>query len=129
MGTKTHVDPATSIAALRGQFAGVLEESVDGVYLWVDEHHKACNERLAAMFGYTVDEWCAAAPFLETFVAAADREAFSANYHRYVAGLERPVTFRFTGVRKDGSTFLAETDMVPISHEGRPVAYHFVREA
>jgi hypothetical protein len=38
------------------------------------------------------------------------------------------VTFRFNALRKDGSTFAAETDMVPIAHDGHMVAYHFVRE-
>jgi hypothetical protein len=32
------------------------------------------------------------------------------------------------GLRKDGSTFSAETDMIPISYRGHPVAYHFVRQ-
>ena len=37
------------------------------------------------------------------------------------------MTFRFRGVRKDGSAFPAETDMIPLTFGGHTVAYHFVR--
>jgi PAS domain-containing protein len=115
------------IRELAEQFRPVLEESPDGVYLWLDEAHKACNERLAGFFGFTVEEWRAAQPFLDNFVAEEDRGIFSWNYHNRVAALAFPVTFRFRGLRKDGSTFSAETDMIPISYRGHAVAYHFVR--
>jgi PAS domain S-box-containing protein len=117
----------TVIRELAEQFRPVMEGSPDGVYLWLNEAHKACNERLANLFGYTVEEWCATEPFLEKFVAEEDRKVFSWNYHNRVAVLAFPVTFRFRGQRKDGSTFAAETDMIPISHRGHAVAYHFVR--
>jgi PAS domain S-box-containing protein len=116
------------IQSLADQYRPVFENSPDGVYLWLDETHKVCNARLARMFGCTIDEWSATEPFLETFVAAEDRALYSRNYHRCVAELAHPVTFRFTGQRKDGSTFPAETDMIPISWHGHAVAYHFVRQ-
>lgn len=106
----------------------VFESSPDGVYLWLDEEHKACNERLADLYGFTVEEWRGAQPFLDNFVAEEDRGLYSWNYHNRVARLAFPVTFRFRGLRKDGTTFAAETDMIPISHGGYAVAYHFVRQ-
>ena len=112
---------------LAEQFRPVLEQSPDGVYLWLDERHKICNERLARLFGYTVEEWSAQVPFLPTFVAEEDQGLFSWYYHHRVATLAFPATFRFRGVRKDGSTFAAETDMIPIAYRGHAVAYHFVR--
>jgi len=121
------IDHATLIAELAEQLAPVLRNSPDGVYLWLDEAHKVCNRRLAEMFGYSVEEWCAAPTFLDTFVAEDDRSLYSWNYHNRVAGLAFPVTFRFHGLRKDGSTFPAETDMIPLSWRGHAVAYHFVR--
>jgi PAS domain-containing protein len=105
-----------------------MEQSPDGVYLWLDETHKVCNERLAKLFGFTVEQWSATQPFLDNFVAEEDRRMFSWNYHNRVAALAFPVTFRFRGMRKDGSTFPAETDMIPITYGGEAVAYHFVRQ-
>jgi PAS domain S-box-containing protein len=122
--TTTHADLMRGLAE---QFRPVFESSPDGVYLWLDEEHKICNERLAALFGYTVAEWCAVPSFLTGFVAEEDRAMYAHNYQTRVADLAFPVTFRFHGRRKDGSTFAAETDMIPIAYQGHAVAYHFVR--
>lgn len=113
---------------LAEHFRPIMEGSPDGVYLWLDEAHKVCNERLADLFGYTVEEWSTTEPFLDNFVAEEDRKLYSWNYHNRVAALAFPVTFRFRARRKDGSNFPAETDMIPISFRGHAVAYHFVRK-
>ena len=110
------------------QFKLIFEQSPDGVYLYLDDQHKICNERLSKMFGFTVQEWSAVPSFVAGFVAEKDQEMFARNYRQHVAGLTHPVTFRFGARRKDGSTFTAETDMIPLSWHGHPVAYHFVRE-
>jgi len=110
------------------QFSPVFEKSPDGVYLYLDDRHKICNERLATMFGLTVKEWSAIPDFLAGFVVEKDQEMVARNYRQHVSALTRPVTFRFDARRKDGSTFIAETEMIPISWRGHPVAYHFVRE-
>jgi PAS domain S-box-containing protein len=110
------------------QFRPVFENSPDGVYLYLDDRHKICNERMAAMFGLTSEEWSAVPNFLAGFVAEEDQELVAKNYQQHVAALTRPVTFRFRARRKDGSAFTAETEMIPMSWRGHPVAYHFVRE-
>jgi PAS domain S-box-containing protein len=117
------------IRELAEHFRPVFEQSTDGVYLWLDEAHKACNEKLADLFGLTVEEWRKAEPFLDNFVAEEDRAIYSWNYHNRVAALAFPVTFRFRARHNDGSVFAAETDMIPISYKGYAVAYHFVRRA
>ena len=105
----------------------VFEQSPDGVYVWLDETNKRCNNKLAKLFGYTVEEWEAVGDFANTFVADPDRGVYVWNFQNRVAGLGFPVTFRFRGRRKDGSTFDAETDMVPLTYGGHTFAYHFVR--
>ena len=116
------------INELAKQFGLVFENSPDGVYVWLDDDNKICNERLASMFGYPVDEWSSTGPFLDSFVDEEYQHIYGSNYHNHVASLASPVTFRFRARRKDGSTFSAETDMIPISWDGNAVAYHFVRE-
>jgi PAS domain S-box-containing protein len=116
------------LSGLLEQFMPVFSHSPDGVYLYLDDNHKVCNKRMADLFGLTVEEWHNVPNFLESFVAPQDRELFASNYREHVAALNRPVTFRFHAVRKNGETFLAETDMIPVSWNGHPVAFHFVRE-
>jgi PAS domain S-box-containing protein len=110
------------------QFKPVFLHSPDGVYLYLDDNHKVCNKPMAEMFGLTVEEWNKIPNFLEGFVAPQDREAFALNYQKHVGELTRPIMFRFKAVRKNGETFMAETEMIPISWNGYPIAYHFVRE-
>lgn len=109
------------------QFEPLFDHSPFGVYLYVDDVHKVCNERMARMHGMTIEEWQNTPTFLNDFIVPEDREMYARNYHHHVAGLRHPVTFRFRGLRKDGSTFAAETDMIPLCWNGHPVAYHFVR--
>lgn len=110
------------------QFGPVFENSPMGVYLYLDDVHKVCNERMAKMFGLTVKEWNGTQSFLDDFVDERNQEMVARNYQHHVAMRTHPVTFRFRAKRKDGSKFLAETDMIPICWRGNPVAYHFVRE-
>ncbi len=120
---------AAIVEELAEQYRTVLDASPDGVYLWLDDEHKVCNARLAKMFGYAyAAEWAATSSFLETFVAPEDRDCYAWNYQNRVLAPAFPVTFRFRGRRKDGSTFSAETDMIPVAWKGHPVAYHFVRQ-
>jgi len=116
------------LSELLKQFTPVFLHSPDGVYLYLDDSHKICNKQMADMFGLTVEEWSKVPNFLEGFVAPQDRELFSLNYQRHVGALARPVTFRFNAIRKNGEAFIAETEMIPISWNGHPIAYHFVRE-
>jgi len=122
-------DHGKLIKDLEGQFRPVLDNSADGVYLWLDETHMICNEKLAKMFGYkNAKEFSRVSPFLDKFVAEKDQEMFSKQYHGHIATLSRPARFRFHGLRKGGQKFLAETDMIPITFQGHAIAYHFVRK-
>jgi len=115
------------IPQLAGHLQPIFESSPDGVYVWLDETHWTCNERLAALFGSTVDELENSPSLLQRFIHEDDQGNFSWNYWNRVQAQAFPVTFRFTGVRSDGSTFQAETEMIPLSYGGHVVAYHFVR--
>jgi PAS domain S-box-containing protein len=116
-----------AIDELREHLRPVFDNSPDGVYVWLDEQNKTCNDKLAKLFGYSIEEWEAVDDFAGTFLAD-DRGHYVWEYQTKVLNLQFPTTFRFKGRRKDGSTFDAQTDMVPLSYGGHAVAYHFVRE-
>ena len=42
-------EPEDVIRELAEQFQPIMEQSPDGVYLWLNETHKVCNERLAVV--------------------------------------------------------------------------------
>jgi PAS domain S-box-containing protein len=106
----------------------IFESSPDGVYVWLDETHWTCNEHLAALFGYSVADLENSPNLLQRIVHEEDQGLMSWNYWNRVQELAFPVTFRFRGVRKDGTVFGAETEMIPLTFGGHTVAYHFVRK-
>jgi PAS domain-containing protein len=113
---------------LAEHLAPVFEASPDGVYIWLDEEHWICNGRFAELFGYDgPDELHDTPRLLQRIVHEDDQQLFSWHYWNRVQPLAFPATFRFTGVRKDGSTCQAETDMIPLTFGGHTFAYHFVR--
>jgi PAS domain S-box-containing protein len=115
-------------AQLAEHLAPVLDSSPDGVYIWLDEEHWMCNQRFAEIFGYEGPGELNDTPgLLQRIVDEEDQVLFSWNYWNRVQPLAFPATFRFRGRRKDGSTCLVETDMVPMSFGGHTFAYHFVR--
>jgi PAS domain S-box-containing protein len=105
----------------------LFESSPDGIYIWLDETHWACNEKLARMFGYSVAELEKSPWTLQRMVHEDDQEQFSWNYGNRVRARGFPVTFRFRGLHRDGSTIPMETEMIPLTYGGHTVAYHFVR--
>ena len=113
---------------LSAQFQPLFDRSPEGIYLYIDEVHKICNERLARMFGLSVAEWEAMEGFVNVHVDEADQERVISNYQEHIQRTFTPVRFRFTGIRKDRSSFQAETDMIPLPWGGEMLAFHFVRE-
>lgn len=113
---------------LAEQFKPLFQKSPEGIYLYIDEVHKICNERLASMFGLTVKEWESMEGFVNRHTDGKDVDVYVNNYHRHIHQTLTPTRFRFIAVRKDGSKFKAETDMIPFPWRGEMLAFHFVRE-
>ena len=106
----------------------LFDASPDGMYVWLDEEHWICNGRLATLFGYdSPDELNDTPGFLQRMVNDDDQQHYGWNYGNRVQAQAYPTTFRFRGKRKDGSSFEAETDMIPLTFGGHTFAYHFVR--
>jgi PAS domain-containing protein len=118
------------LAAIATQLAPVFDNSKQGVYVYLDDRHKICNERLAKMWGYaSAAEWAATPDFLETFVAThPDRLQVSTNYHQHVHRELTAYQLRFTAKRKDGRSVRVETQTVPFAYDGQLFAYTFVSE-
>jgi hypothetical protein len=117
------------LAAIAIQLAPIFDNSKEGVYLYLDDQHKICNERLAKMWGYvSAAEWAATPDFLESFVATqAGREQVSQNYHQHIHRELTAFRQQFAVRTKTGTEIECEVDTVPYSFEGQVFAYAFVR--
>ena len=72
------------IQELARQFGTVLENSPDSVYIWLDDAKKMCNERLAQMYGHSVEEWRASESIMDSFVAEEGHDMYARNYQTRV---------------------------------------------
>jgi PAS domain-containing protein len=46
------------VMGLRDQFSQILRESPQAIFIYLDDNHKVCNQRFAAMLGYrSPEEW------------------------------------------------------------------------
>ena len=108
----------------------VLEGSKQAIYVYLDDTHKICNQRMADLLGYeSAEEWSKAdAPFTEAFVDDESRNALVSAYQRAMAdkvGSCIDVTWR----KRAGGSVKTKVILVPISYEGSMLALHFVKMA
>ena len=113
---------------LKEQFKPLFQNSQEGVYLYIDEVHKICSEKFARMFGLTVKEWEEMEGFVNKHTVEKDQELIINNYHSHIHQSLTPAHFQATAIRKDGSKFKVEIDMIPIPWRGEVLALHFFRE-
>ena len=118
------------LAEIATALAPIFDNSREGIYVYLDDRHKICNERLAKQWGYaSAAEWAAAPDFLESFVDThADRVRVSESYHKNVHQQLVAYRLRYTVRRKNGRRIRVETDTVPYAHDGQLFVYTFVRE-
>lgn len=115
------------IEELYEQYRPLMELSSDPMYLYLDDVHKICNEKLANLWGFSQDDWNQSSPFLDNLVAEESRFKMSSNYRDARTDF-KPASFGFTGRRNDGSTFDAEIAMAPITYKDEFFTLNLIRE-
>ena len=66
--------------------------------------------------------------FVNKHAAMEDQALVIDSYNEHIHQTLTPARFRIKALRKDGSSFKAEIDMIPLSWRGEMLALHFVRE-
>lgn len=111
------------------QFQALFDESPQGMYLYMDDVHKACNERFAKLLGYrNAAEWNAV---LENIPAVfvhdpKDIDLVIDSFQDCIGkgvGAVLDIPWR----RKDGKPVPARTIMVPYEQDGHRMALHFIQ--
>lgn len=102
---------------MREQLAPVFDGSIKGVFVYLDGQHKACSERLAAMFDYSPTQWEELYPFERLFSEKSAVDVMATYYEKIIAE-KAPAEVPFTGIRKDGSSFEGRLLMVPLTFDG-----------
>ena len=117
------------IGDLAREYDEILNSSAQGIYAYLDDVHKLCNERFASMLGYgSAAEWAGVRrPFTEAFVAPGSQETLVSAYLDAIEqqlGSRIPVTWR----SKSGPSVATDVILVPIAFRGELLALHFIDE-
>jgi PAS domain-containing protein len=123
------VTPTTSTVLTKAtqQLRALFDESGQALYLFLDDHNKACNKRFAQLLGYATPEaWAAVhTSFPTAFVAPASQETLVDTYQAAMndgVAANVPITWK----RKDGKTVESDVILVPLDVDGTRLALHFV---
>ena len=129
MSKKTQSDEEHHEELVRGlyeQIKPVLDGSEQPMFIYLDDNHKACNEKLALMLGYkSASEWAERRGFLEIHVAEKSRETLSTAYWNAMNKMSAS-TIQLTWTKKSGVMFDSTMILVPIFFQGHLFSVHFV---
>ena len=114
------------IGGISRQLEPLFKNSTQGIYIYLDESHKACNEKFSSLLGYeSPEEWAALEPFTEKLVAEKSQEALVTAYQNAMEKFEGS-SQEIVWKKKDGSEVSKTVILVPITYEGHTVALHFI---
>jgi len=113
------------IAGLVDQIRIVFESSEQGMYLYLDDTHKVCNQKFASLLGYrTPEEWARA----EEFTALVAEKSVETLVTAYQKAMEKKIgsTIGVTWKMKTGSSVDSVVILVPVAYGGHLFALHWV---
>jgi PAS domain-containing protein len=115
------------ISGLYNQMRKILDSTSQPVFIYLDENHKACNQRFADFLGYkSPQEWSKTPGFLEVFVYDEEsRNAFMSAYWSAINNLSAS-SVQLTWRRKDNTKVESTMIILPMTYEGRILSVHFI---
>ena len=114
------------VNGLYEQMKKIFESSEQAMYLYLDDTHKACNSKFAALLGYkSPKEWAEVKGALEPFVAEKSQEPLSSTYWN---AMNKMIASKIsvTWKKKNGGTVDTNVILVPMAYAGHLFAVHFV---
>ncbi|MBI3741072.1 MAG: PAS domain-containing protein [Chloroflexi bacterium] len=111
--------------AIRDEYRDILNGSSQGIYIYLDDPHKLCNEKFAAMLGYkSAAEWAASPQPLDD-VAETSMDALVSAFQNAMNNKAASLV-SVTWKKKLGGTLKTNVIVVPIHFHGEMLALHFV---
>ncbi|MFQ6128079.1 MAG: ATP-binding protein [Thermoplasmata archaeon] len=107
-------------------YKGLVENSPIGVCILQDNQIKFANDEFARMGGYTKEEIIGMD--YRQLLTPESLEEHKEGIERRQRGLDGPLTYRATALRKDGSPIEVEIHSVPTVFKGKPATQSTVRD-
>lgn len=115
------------IQEVAGLYEPILASSPQAVYIYLDDTHKICNQKLADLLGYkSIEDWVAyEAPLAD--IVESDQNRVVEAYAKASEDMEAS-TLKVAAITKDGSEIHLNIIMVPFSYENEVFVVHFISE-
>jgi len=115
------------LTELSAQLKEIFESSDQAIYAYLDDTHKACNQKFADLLGYaSPEEWAAVTdPFPQVFVAAESQDALIGAFQQAMEH-KAASTFPVTWQKKDTGVVDTTVILVPISLGQHLFTLHFI---
>ncbi len=110
---------------LRQEYKAILDGSKQAIYVYLDNEHKICNERFAAMIGYKSPKEYAETPDPLVDVDENSVNTLATTYQKAMEqkiGSSIEVTFK----RHGGGSVKTNVILVPISYKSELMALHYI---
>ena len=122
-----HQHHDNAIQGVSREYKEIFKNSDQGIYIYLDDNHKICNQKFATLLGYeSPEEWANVnESFPDAFVAEKSQETLIDTYKKAIeqsVGSQISVTWK----KKSGGTIATKVILVPVSHQGHLFALHFV---
>lgn len=109
------------------QLKEIFDNSTQGMYIYMDDENKVCNENFAKMLGYdSSEEWASIKEsFPETFVIEESQETL---INAFGDAMENGAgsTIEINWKKKSGESVKSNVILVPISYMDHRMALHFI---
>lgn len=120
---------AKVLGELANELKPIFDNSPQGIYLYLDDHHWTCNKRLASMLGYKSPVAVLAAARkrspLGVLVDAKSQQTL-ANHYFKASDKAESSTFKVTLKKKSGTKVTVNMIIVPVSYKAHMFTLHFL---
>jgi len=114
------------VKGLYDQMKPVLDKSEQPIYIYLDDNHKACNEKFSTMLGYkSPQDWAEVKGFLEPFVAKESQQSIQATFWD-ANNQMKATTMQLSFKKKNSGTVDANMIMVPVTFKGHLFWIHYI---
>lgn len=124
-----HTDHSEIINGFLKEQGEIFNSSTQGMYAFLDDDSKVCNNNFAALLGYeSPEDWAKVdvqGSFPEAFVDNKSQEILVTSYQNAMEKMMGS-TFKVTWKKKNGETVDTTVTLVPVAYQGHIFALHFV---
>ena len=114
------------VKGLYEQMKPILDASEQPIFIYLDDNHKACNQKFASMLGFkSPKEWAEKQGFLEVYVTEKSCETLSTAYWNAMQKMVAS-TIPMTWMKTDGTSIISTMILVPMFFQGHMFSVHFV---